>query len=240
MRVALCKITHFVLLQIFSEWQPIDSTQQDAFLSSWHYGAQAVGQSHNTVSDEMAPKPSPFTFPLPPCLFLSHLLFLLNTPLKLKASLVLRSRCRLKDIFFLLHLSEEMSLLLALVGTGLLQLSSTESRYSMWVPVLNIAILPDSLFPPVHRRLLSPSVSSALQWNELPWLILQLIPLLLSPQREEARMSEAERRQGGVGAVREKSKTDRATPEGWVSCDKEWCPLPLPLSLPSFSFIITF
>ncbi len=148
MRLALCKITRFVLLQIFSEWQPIDSTQQDASLSSWHYGAQAVGQSHNTVSDEMAPKPNPFTFPLPPCLFLSHLLFLLNTPLKLKASLVLRSRCRLKDIFFLLHLSEEMSLLLALVGTGLLQLSSTESRYSMWVPVLNIAILPDTKLPP--------------------------------------------------------------------------------------------
>lgn len=34
MRLALCKIAHFMLSQIFSEWQPIDSTQQEAFLGA--------------------------------------------------------------------------------------------------------------------------------------------------------------------------------------------------------------
>lgn len=36
----------------------------------------------------------------------------------------------------------------------------------------------------------------------------------------------------GVRDADEKSEKDRATPEGWVSCDREWCPLPLLLSLP--------
>lgn len=60
---------------------------------------------------------------------------------------------------------------------------------------------------------------------------------------EEAGMSEAER--WGLGGARDvdgerESERDRATPEGWVSCDREWCPLPLLLSPPSFSFFITF
>lgn len=107
---------------------------------------------------------------------------------------------------------------------------------------LNSTFQRPPVFCPLHRQLLFPSVSSALQWNELPWLILQLISLLLSPQRKEARMSEDERSMGGVAGcvcvceglrdADEKSEKDRATPEGWVSCDRERCPLPLLLSLP--------
>lgn len=63
---------------------------------------------------------------------------------------------------------------------------------------LNSTFQRPPVFCPLHRQLLFPSVSSALQWNELPWLILQLISLLLSPQRKEARMSEDERSMGGV------------------------------------------
>lgn len=45
--------------------------------------------------------------------------------------------------FLFLHLCEKMSLCLVSEGTRLLQLSPGEGRYSMWVPVLNIFILPD-------------------------------------------------------------------------------------------------
>lgn len=73
--------------------------------SSWHRWARAVGQSHNTMSDEMAPEPSSLPRSLSlflPCLFLSHSLFRLNTPLQLKASLVLsiEERMQVERHFF--------------------------------------------------------------------------------------------------------------------------------------------
>lgn len=64
--------------------------------NSWHHCARAVGQSHNTMSDETAPDPRSA-----PC---SHSLFLpvcfplslLNMPLQLKASLVLSMEKRMQ------------------------------------------------------------------------------------------------------------------------------------------------
>lgn len=153
MRLALCKIAHFMLPEIFSEWQPIDSTRQDAFL-------QAVGIAESKQGDSLTTQwvmkwlPKPSSLPRSLSLFLlvcsSLTCSLLNTPLKLKASLVLGidERMQVERHFFFLHLTEKMSPLLALVATRILQLSSIESRYSMWVPVLNISILPDIKMPP--------------------------------------------------------------------------------------------
>lgn len=120
----LCKIVHFMLPQIFSDWQPIVSTQQDASL--WTVGRTAPGSRTVTQNNEwwnasQNKLTASFTFPRPPCLFLSHSRFLLNTPLKLKASLVLSIEewMQVERHLFLFHLSKKMSLLLALIGSGL-------------------------------------------------------------------------------------------------------------------------
>lgn len=131
-----------MLPQIFSDWQSIDSTQQDAFL--WTVGKTepsggTVSQNNEWWNASQTKLTASFAFPLPPCLFLSHLLFLLNTPLKLKASLVLsrEKQMQVERLFFFLHLSEKMNLLLASAGTGLtafsyweqVQYASASSQY---------------------------------------------------------------------------------------------------------------
>lgn len=120
-----------MLPQIFSDWQSIDSTQQDAFL--WTVGKTepsggTVSQNNEWWNASQTKLTASFAFPLPPCLFLSHLLFLLNTPLKLKASLVLsrEKQMQVERLFFFLHLSEKMNLLLASAGTGLTAFSYWE------------------------------------------------------------------------------------------------------------------
>lgn len=61
-----------------------------------------------------------FTLPLSPCMY--------TTPLKLKGSLVLsiEKQIQVERHFFFLHRSEKLSLLLALVGTGLTAFSYCE------------------------------------------------------------------------------------------------------------------
>lgn len=154
MRLALCKIAHFMLPQIFSEWKPIDSTQQEAFL-------RAVGIAEPEQWDSLTtqwvmkwlPNQAHCLVHFPSSSLSVSLSLALSPEYSTSTESFPCSQHRgadagWKTFLFFLHLSEKMSLCLALVGTGLLQLSSTESRYSMWVPVLNISILPDIKMPP--------------------------------------------------------------------------------------------
>lgn len=110
------------------------------------------------MSDETAPEPSCLVHVPSSSLSvsLSHAFsWILHFNWKLPLFSAWQSGCRFERRFFFLHRSEKMSLFLASVGIRLLQLSSTESRYSMWVPVLIISTLldikmpsPYTLFPP--------------------------------------------------------------------------------------------
>lgn len=99
--------------------------------SSWQRWTRAVGQSHNSVSDEMAePSSLPLTlFSLPPSLFCFSLSpsysWILHFNWKIQHW---RTDADWKSFFFSLHLCEKMSLFLALEGMWLLQLCSLESR----------------------------------------------------------------------------------------------------------------
>lgn len=102
--------------------------------SSWHLWARAAGQSRGAMSDEMASELPHFPL-FPPCLLLSHSLFPLNTPLELKASLVLSMEVRMQVqrhppffFFFFFHLSEKNPSFWHRWGNGFLPLRAGTVR----------------------------------------------------------------------------------------------------------------
>lgn len=114
--------------------------------SGWHRRARAVGQSHGTMSDEMVPKPSSVPrslslFPSPLCfsLILSFS-WILHFKWKVPLFSAWKSGCRLKDIFFPPSSRWENEPVSGISRHSAFTAFFYESRYSMWVPVLNISI----------------------------------------------------------------------------------------------------
>lgn len=130
MKTVLCKFAHFIFPQIFSEWQPIDSTQQDTFLRAagiakpeqWDSQAQWVMKWFPNQAQCLAH--FPFFLPLSVSLSFSLSLEYSTSSERFPCSQHGRADAGWKTFFSPLHLGEKMSLFLASVGIRLSQLSS--------------------------------------------------------------------------------------------------------------------
>lgn len=138
-----------MLPQIFSEWQPIGSTQQDALLraagiaepeqwdNEW-WNNSWTKLPHSSSVQEQATSLS---------VFLSHLPSLENSTLPESFPCSQHGRADAGWKTFLFSSSPWENEPVSGIGRVQLSLLSSESRYSMWVPVLIISVLPDIKMP---------------------------------------------------------------------------------------------